>query len=177
MKRRVSIIAVVCVAAMAKVYGDGGTLQFRRPAGPFVITVFSAPVPVRVGSADLSVMLERAADRSTVSDAKVMVHVVRRQANGIVEVTAPATHALATNKLLYAANVTLRSAGQWRVTVDVTTKDSSVSTAGDVTVLPAEPPAVAHWPYFALVPLMVLLFAANQWLKSKRQVRRRQVRP
>jgi hypothetical protein len=32
-----------------------------------------------------------------------------------------------------------------------------------------EAPLLAHWPYFAALPVMILLFALNQWLKLRRR--------
>lgn len=144
-------------------------MQFRKPAGPFMVTVFSEPVPVRAGAADLSVMIERASDQSTVLDAHVMVHLKKTEAGSIVELAAPATHGRATNKLLYAASVTLPSAGIWQMTVDVREKGDEASASGALNVLGKEPPLIEHWALFALVPLMILLFVLNQWLKRRRR--------
>ncbi len=96
---------------MPRWFADGGTLLFRKPAGPFVLTAFSSPAPLRVGRADLSIMVQKENDQSTVLDAVVSVRLKRSVGGTIVEIVAPATHARATNKLLYAANVTLPSAG------------------------------------------------------------------
>ncbi len=158
--------ALLCVALL--LFADGGTMQFRKTAGPFIVTVFSEPVPVRAGTADLSVMVEKAADQSTLLDAHVMLRLKKTESGSIVEVAAPATHEHATNKLLYAASVTLPSAGVWQLTVEVRDKVNSASASGDLHVIPAEPPVKEHWPLFAVVPLMILLFALNQWLKSRR---------
>ncbi len=165
-------LGVALFSVVLLLFADGGTMQFRKAAGPFIVTVFSEPVPVRAGTADLSVMVEKDADRTTLLDAHVMLRLRRTASGSIVEVAAPATHEHATNKLLYAASVSLPSAGVWQMTVDVREKGDSASASGDLHVLPAEPPVKEHWPLFAVVPLMVLLFALNQWLKSRRNRRR-----
>lgn len=151
-------------------------MQFRKTAGPFVVTVFSEPVPLRAGTADLSVMLENAADRSTILDAHVMLRLRKTESGNIVEVAAPASHEHATNKLLYAASVTLPSPGVWQITVDVRKNGDSASASSDLHVLPAELPVKEHWPLFAVVPVMILLFVLNQWLKSRRNRARIDVR-
>lgn len=155
---------------------DGGTMQFRKPAGPFIVTVFSEPVPVRAGVADLSVMVENASDQSTVLDAVTKLHLSKTESGRILELVAPATHATATNKLLYAVAISLPSAGRWRLTVDVKTKIQAASVSGEINVLPPEPPLVARWPLFALVPVMLLFFVLNQWLKARSAKRKQDLR-
>lgn len=155
--------------ASGVLFADGGTLQFRKTAGPFVVTVFSEPVPVRAGKADLSVMVERASDQSSVQDGHVLLRLRKMESGNVVEIAAPATHERATNKLLYAAAVTLPSAGIWQMTVDVREKGESASATGELEVSAEEPPLIQHWPLFAIVPLMILFFVLNQWLKSRRR--------
>ena len=77
--------------------GDGGLLRLRQAAGRFEISVFTAPTPLRVGQIDVSVMVQ--ADHAPVLDAEVDVQL--RGPGG--ELTATASAAAATNKLLYAA--------------------------------------------------------------------------
>jgi hypothetical protein len=166
--RWICAIGAVLLCVPLVLLADGGTMQLRKTAGPFIVTVFSEPVPVRAGTVDLSVMLQKAADQSTLLDAYVMLRLRKTTSGSIVEVAAPATHEHATNKLLYAGSVTLPSAGVWQMTVDVRENGDSASASGDIDVLPAEPPVREHWPLFALVPLMILLFVLNQWLKSRR---------
>jgi hypothetical protein len=112
-------------------------------------------------------MIQNRANHSVIEDARVMLK-LRKSA---VEINAAATREHATNKLLYAAQVTLPpgSAGPWRVDVRVTSSGTSVETDGDLRVSPAPSAAVAYWPYFAVVPVVVGLFALNRWLKSGRR--------
>ncbi|MBV8807475.1 MAG: hypothetical protein JO033_02275 [Acidobacteriaceae bacterium] len=154
---------------MGLLFADGGTVQLRKQAGPFEITLFSTPSPLRVGRADLSVMVQRVSDHSPVLDANVKLHLRRRGGDNIIEVFAPARHENATNKLLYAANVNLISAGDWLAEVEVIEGGATADVAGQVMVLPASPPAVAYWPYFALVPLAIALFVFNRWLRRRRE--------
>ncbi len=122
-------------------------------------------------------MVQKAADRSTVLDARVTFHLLKFEAGKVVEVVVPATRAQSTNKLLYAARATLPSVGQWRLEVSVTAAGETVEATGNLAVMPEQTPLASYWPYFALVPLALILFAMNQWLKSRRQVRRLRARP
>ena len=159
--------------ASSLAWGDGGTLQFRKPAGNLIVTLFSEPAPLRVGTADLSVMLQNASDNSAVTDGDVKLHLTKPESGRIVELTVPATHAKATNKLLYAASLSLPAAGRWTIEADIKTKEGSGSVAGTLDVLTPAPPLAAHWTLFVLVPLMIALFILNQWLRKKRRLVRR----
>ncbi|HEX4164544.1 MAG TPA: FixH family protein [Bryobacteraceae bacterium] len=154
----------------ALLLADGGTLLLRKPAGPFTIGVFSSTDTLRVGPVDLSVMVQNTRDQSSVPDADVKLHLTSSTRGGISEVFAPATHAKATNKLLYAANINLPSAGAWKLVVDVQAKPGNAEIAGEITVLPPQSRLAANWPYFAVVPLLAILFAINQWLRKKRSL-------
>jgi len=149
---------------------DGGTLQFHKKAGPFDITLFSSPTPLRAGVADLSVMVQKTADSASVQDASVNLHLKKSEPGNIVEVIAPATHAKATNKLLYAAHVHLPSAGTWNIDVEVSAAGKTATASGQLAVLPPQAPATAYWGYFALVPFVILLFIFNRWLKRRRRM-------
>ena len=158
--------AAICFLLLlpASIRADGGALQFTKKAGPYTVTLFTAPVPMRVGSCDLSVMVQRSDDLSPVLDAQVDVSVTKRD----VEITAPATRENATNKLLYAGNVDFPASGRWKVQVLIKNAAGEAVASGDLTVLDSQPPIIAYWPYFAIVPLAILLFVMNQRLKERR---------
>jgi len=158
-------------------FADGGTLQFQKRAGPLDISLFSSPVPLRAGHADFSVMVQRAADRSPVQDASVNLHLKKSDPENVVEIVVPATHAKATNKLLYASNVSLPSAGTWRTDIEVKTDGTTTSVSGQLTVLPPQAPAENYWGYFALVPFVILLFVFNRWLKRRQRFTYPRARP
>jgi len=167
-----SWLAALTLAGASILFADGGTLVLRKQTGPLTISIFSSPEPLRVGPADLSVMVQRANDKSEVLDANVKLHLTHAGPEGIAEVFAPATHANAANKLFYAARLDFPVAGVWRLASIVESKNGSAEVAGEVTVRPPQPPILAYWPYFAVVPLIIVLFVVNQWLKKKRQVTR-----
>jgi hypothetical protein len=162
--RRIASFALLLGCTFrAPVHGDGGAVQFRRRSGPFVITLFSSPVPLRTGAADLSVLVESVDGNQPVLDATVGLDLSQPGTH----LTLEATHAQATNKLLYAALPEIPRPGNWAVTVSVKRADLKAATTGNVTVLPGSPALVAYWPYFAIVPCLIALFVVNQILKSK----------
>ncbi len=169
--------AALFFLAAGVVFGDGGTMLFRQQAGPFVITAFAEPAPVRVGVADISTMVQRETDQSTVLDAKVSVHLKQSAPGKIVELVAPATHANATNKLLYAAHLNIPSTGEWTLSVDVSEKQGAALASTEINILPPEPAGETYWPYFLFVPLGILVFVLNRWLRKKFGVRNPRARP
>jgi hypothetical protein len=166
----------MCAAGL--VLADGGSLIVRKQTGSLVVSVFSADTPVRVGTSDLSVMLQQASDESPVMDARVMLRLSKKTEEGAVtEVAAPATHTKATNKTLYAANLNVPSAGVWRLAADVTVAGKTNEVSADLNVLPPAPPAETYWPYFLLAPLAILLFVFNRWLRRRRDFIRPREQP
>ena len=164
---RIGLVTGLCLAVQV-LFADGGTVQFQKQGGPFFVTVFSTPVPLRVGASDLSVMVQTAEDRSEVLDCDVTLHLAKA---GERDIEARATRAQATNKLLYAAPIVFPSAGSWHLIVEIKKGRATVRVNGEVAVLPELPPLVAHWPYFAVLPGAVVLFGLNQWLKVRRKIR------
>lgn len=159
------LVTLLLIAA-ALLSADGGSVLLRKQSGPFLITVFGTP---QVGSTDFSVLVQNASDRSAILDAYVELRIGDAQAR--------ATHQQATNKFLYAASVALSHAGKSHLEVSVTSNGRTAIVDGDIVVLPAASPLIAYWPYFALVPVAILLFALNQWLKKKRDLRRLEAPP
>jgi hypothetical protein len=138
---------------------DGGAILLRKQAGPLLITAFGAP---RVGPSEISVLVQDT-KKNPVLDAEVEL----RAGDSDVR----AVHG--TNRLMYTAVVQLPRAGKMPITIRV----GALQVSGEIQVEPEPSPVIAYWPYFALVPLAVALFALNQWLKSKRRVRRLAARP
>ena len=161
--RRVGLFVLLVSALPAILLADGGTVQFQRQTGPFVVTLFSSPAPLRTGSADLSVLVETIAGNQPVLDATVRLRL--QQGNKHIE-DVP-THAQATNKLLYAANPDLPTPGDWRAIITIERAGQRWDATGAIEVLPGPPAFVFYWPYFALVPLLIALFVLNQRLKRR----------
>ena len=153
-------------------WADGGKLILRQQAGPLTISVFCSPETARVGAVDLSVMVQRTQDQSSVTDADVKVRLTHSGVDGISDVFAPATHAKATNKLLYAAQVNLPATGTWKLAADAQSRAGSAEVAGQLVVLPPATPLQSYWPFFAVVPLLIVLFLINQRLRKKRGLNR-----
>lgn len=162
---RAALLSLLAAAGAA--HADGGTVRIRDDAGSLRITVFSAPEPLRAGAADLSVLLQRR--DVPVLDADVVLHLEDPAATGAIE--ARATHEAATNKLFYAAAVVLPVAGIWKLRVAVREAGEDFTVSGELPVEAPTPRWLTLWPYLALPPLAVLLFAAHEWRQHHRASR------
>ncbi len=158
-------LALALLVYSAQLLADGGAVVFSRQAGPFVVTVFSAPVPLRAGPADISVLLQDVAGRAAVMDADVVLRFSRA---GQSAIAVHANHAAAKNKLLYAVQLDL-SAGDWQLRVDCAAHHETTTVIGSIHVGNKQPALVQYWPYFVVVPFGLALFALNQWLKATRR--------
>ncbi len=159
-----ALAAGALVLAAAGARADGGALCISRSDGPFVVSIFTAPTPLRVGSIDVSVLVQDTGDRAPVLDAAV--DLALRGAD--LQLAAPATNAAAANKLLYAAAVAIPSAGRWSISAEARAAERVGTASCEIDVAPAAPPALVFWPYLALPFAVIALFALQQWLKATR---------
>jgi len=134
---------------------DGGLVRASEPHGRFTITVFSSPTPLRAGPIDLSVLVQARDGGAPVLDAAIAFTL--RAGDAVI--TAPATRAAATNKLLYAALMTLPAPGRWAV--EVTVDAETVRFAMDAEK--AASSAWGFWPYLLAPFAAIGVFAAHQW--------------
>lgn len=164
-------LALVLLLPGRPAAANGGTLQVSRaPAGPYAVSVFTSPSPLRTGEVDVSVLVQRADADELVQDARVLVTAEELDHFG-APVEAPATHAQATNKLYYAAELDLLREGRWRFRVQV------AGAAGEGTVgfeADVAPTTLLDRPLLlvalALLPVLLLV-----WWRSR--ARRRPRRP
>jgi len=157
------------VVLLIATVGTADTGQVRRSetVGPYVITVFSAPTPPRVGPFEVTVLVQDAAGGASVTDARVVVTVVSLFEAGLSS-AANASHERAGSAELYGTLFDLPLPGEYSVESHV--HAGSTEAALNFTFV-AEPPPSAwqtFWPYFALPPAAVALFALHQWLKRRR---------
>ena len=168
-RRGVHIAAVLAVLTLpAATLADGGLVRVSQVAGPFTVSVFTSPTPLRVGPVDISVLVQDAANGDVLDDAAVTVTL--RPRNGTATpVSAAATRAQATNKLLYAALLPLPAAGAWEIEVAVTWRGASATLPFAVDADPPLPPWRAYWPYLTLPLAGIAVYALHQWLTLRRR--------
>jgi hypothetical protein len=167
------VVGIVLFAAVlfhpsSVLHADGGAVRFSGRYGNRRITVFTAPTPLRAGLVDVSVLVQEADSGRPLPDVPIVVRAhPLHQAQG--RISAPATTAAATNKLLQAASVPLSEPGWWHVEVVVQGVGAGSPIGFDVAVTEALPPWLnlsiwIGWPVGAIG-----LFAVHQWLVQRRR--------
>jgi hypothetical protein len=168
--RKRLLIGCCLLGFAASAYADGGRLRLHAPAGPFVVTLFTTPDPLRADDADFSVALERASSGALVNDADITLILTPAEGErGRIELQA--TRAAATSAFLQAADVKLPHPGSWKVTVAVRQGSESGECSTTLDVLPKSPLGGQIFWEVLLVPFLALLFAVHQRLKSKQRRR------
>lgn len=145
---------------------DGGLLRLHQKAGGYEIAVFTSPTPIRVGTVDVSVLVESAETGRFLPDAQVTVclkvpgteHVLRYEA----------TSDAATNRLFKAAVFELPEAGSWDAEVLVEGPQGPARVAFALAADGRLPRWRELLPWFAWPGVVVALFGAHQLLAPRR---------
>lgn len=169
------LVALVLAGAAVAAHADGGRLQMRQAAGPFVVSLFTTPESLAVGPADLSVMVEEQASGEVLLDADVVVELTSEDA-GSPPVTAHLSHAHATNRLLQDAVVQLPHAGRWHAVLHVRDAGREASVSTDLTVANYSARRGTVW-FFAILPICVVALFAWVQVAKQRARRRRMLIP
>jgi hypothetical protein len=156
------MLAMVATAARA----DGGAMLLHQDAGPFTITLFAAPQPLRTGDADLSVMVQDRTSGEVLLDPAIDVTVAPAAASATQQ-TVRLTKGQASNRLLQASTVHFSSAGKWRLTLAVRRGNDTAQLVTDCTVEPDHSRATLVWFYVLLPAGIILLFVIHQVLKLR----------
>ncbi len=156
-----AVAAMMLGAAFAA--ADGGTVRLRQDSGPFSITLFTAPEPLRVGAADLSVLVQDRSGGEVLLDARVEIGLRGPGGRALGNFVA----GVGRNRILKAVAVELPEPGDWRLEVVVRRGAASASVACDIPVGQAATGPGRVWPYLALTPLAVALFALRSRIRRR----------
>ncbi|HEV8039349.1 MAG TPA: hypothetical protein VGP62_10845 [Bryobacteraceae bacterium] len=157
---------VAIILAQTLAWADGGAVQLREEAGPFVITVFTAPAPLSAGPVDISLLLQNRNGLEPVLDASVSL--ILRDPSG-AEIPARLTREQAQNKLLYAAPVTLAKSGKWQLDITILKNGERTSAKGTIDVAPAPEMTASYWSYIAFPPFTIMAFVVRERLIRRRK--------
>jgi hypothetical protein len=152
---------VAIILAQAAALADGGTVQLRKEAGAFVITVFTSPAPLSAGPVDISLLLQNRNGLEPVLDATVSL--ILRDPSG-AEIRARLTREHAQNKLLYAAPMTFGTSGKSQLDITILRNGERTGATGTIDVAPAPEMAASYWSYIAFPPLMIVAFVVRERL-------------
>ena len=154
------------LAAAVPIFADGGMVLLRREVSPFVVTVFEAPTPPRVGAIDLSVLLQSSETLQPVLNAEVRLDFIK----GASRIQVRATRNQASNKLLHAASVRLDGPGEWHysVLIDKAPGNSTpINIPGVLEISDEQPKLTAYWGYLLAPFVFLAVLAVHQWLRSR----------
>jgi len=160
MRHRV-VTGVLLLGCARAALADGGAIIARGESAGLVVTAFASAL--RTGVVDVSVMVQHREGLAPVLDATVEFTMT---APGGRELAIEATHALAQNKLLYAAPVALEEAGRWTIAIHVS-RGGGPSSQVEGSFEVAASRAVGYWKYLAIPPVFLLVFALQQWLAHR----------
>jgi hypothetical protein len=135
---------------------------FQRPSPLFIITLFSAEMPLRPGPADISVLLEKTEGHSPILDARVFIEL---EHEGGTIVRAEATRSQARNKLLYCSLIDIPLSGQWKIRVHIIQGNNAAEVLTDLVVAAPQPLLLSYWKLTAAPAVIIILFIVNQWLR------------
>lgn len=113
---------LVLVAALTTpLQANGGTVRISRaPVGPYLVTIYSSPTPLRTGEVDVSVLVQDSADAVLDVPVSVEAHpLALADGAGGEPVRLEATRRQATNKLFKAAKFDVAEPGDWEFRVRV----------------------------------------------------------
>ena len=164
MLRRLGVAIGVLVLLAAPLLANGGTVRISsRPVGPYLVTVYSSPTPLRTGEVDVSVLVQDSAEQVLDVPIRVearpvsLVEGAGEPASSVSSIAMEATRAQATNKLFKAAKFQVNAPGAWEFTVKVADAGSIGFSA------PVAKSTIWDRPY--LLALLVLLpLAVVGWL-------------
>ena len=159
------LLTVLLLVLPQLVCADGGRLRFNQPAGPFVVTLFTAPDPLTTSQADFSVAIERQSTPGLVQDAEV-TFILTPVGHPGERMVLHASHTAATSRFMQAANFVLPSAGAWRVTVVVQQGNDVGKCSGTLDVHAAGLGSSLIGLNMCVVCSLVMLFFVHQWHKQ-----------
>jgi len=159
---------VVLFAFASVAAADGGRLRAYGEAGEFRIAIFTRPEPLSAGPADVSILVQESESGEAVLDADVTLEL--SGPGGVTTQLPAARHAR--NRLFYGAAVDL-APGAWTVTARIRRGTADAESRASFEVGTSRIRAAEPWPYLAVPPLAVALFAANRGLRRRERKRRK----
>jgi len=166
--RSAFVLAGTLIVAGTWVVGaraDGGTVRLSERKGPYHISVFTDPTPVRAGPVDISVLVQDrlgplAPDAGVTIRASSLDHPDLRGEQ-------VAGQEAATNKLFRAAHFDLPQPGRWRIEVFIDGPQGKADAAVDLEVAESLPRwwTFLGWIVWPLVPIAI--FVLHQSLRFR----------
>lgn len=175
MRRLLALVLVL--AAPALLHADGGITIGQIDRGGLRVTVFAAPVPIRAGPLDITLLVQEIPSNQPVTDVAIACSVqkISPPSRSPIRLPAwcsaiapgtriPATTAHSRNKLLAGAYLPLTEPGRWELSIHVTRGPIAFTASLPLDVSAPQPPLSTWWPLIALVPAAILLYVWRSFL-------------
>jgi hypothetical protein len=173
--RALCLLALVTAlpTGVARAHGGGTPRLTNAEAGPYWVSAWTQPDPLRVGQAHITVAVSRPSQAASargeagppVLDAAVEVTFEPSGRAGETLIVR-ATHEGAANKLFYEADLELPETGRWQATVLVAGPDGAGSAGFEAQV---SPPSAFSWTWIGGLGLVAL---AAVWMVQRFRDRR-----
>ncbi|MEI8107117.1 MAG: hypothetical protein WCI46_04810 [Verrucomicrobiota bacterium] len=165
---------------LTTVRADGGVLRAHSTHGPLTFTLFSPADLSKDLPTDLTLLVQESASQSVVLDATVSFRFLPPPGTILsptdrlcgpafkstgasppplpISASIPATHADATNRLLYGSTVLFRASGLWQIEITVARGEETFQTTALLPITPPPHRLAFLWPYLLIPPLGIALF-------------------
>lgn len=146
-------------------HGGGAPQIVNEPAGPYLVSAWTDPDPLRVGTVHITVALSEPAGDGGSNNAVAGEAVLGAAVRVVLEpqaipdtrpVGGLATHENALNRLFYESDLEVPETGIWRVKLLIDGPAGSGETAFEVQVLP---PTRMNWPILITAAAVVVVAA------------------
>lgn len=162
------LVAFTILFSHGEAFADGGTVRLVEECDGYRLSVFTSPTPCRVGTVDVSVMVQVARTGRVLLDSRVAVNVAPRTHPTSVR-RYQATASAATNKLFQAALVEIPAEGIWNIEVQVEGLHGPAQVQCEMDVAPPLPRWEALWKWIAWPGVVIALFALRTCVQPDRR--------
>jgi hypothetical protein len=165
-----SLLLFIPLPRPAEGHGGGAPKLVNEPAGPYLLSVWLAPDPLRVGTVHATVAVSEPNEDGSAGEpvlgAAVRILLTAEDQLGVAPIGALATHQNAANRLFYEADLQVSEPGNWQVEVIVDGPAGSGQSAFSTLVLP---PASTNWFVLGAAALAIAAAVALILLSGQRR--------
>ena len=151
--------------------GDGGAVVFSGESGPLRVTMFVEPVPPRVGSVDLSLLVQDRTSLEAIEAYGALLTLTCENDTTIEAIETSMDRSAATNRLFQATAVEIPTTGSWQVELHVDWDRSEYLFQFPLEI--QAPPArfwdVLIWILLPAIPLLLFLAGRIRRVVKERQ--------
>jgi hypothetical protein len=171
-QRRIAaaLFALTAIACNGEsVRADGGRLVRIERTNGWIVSIFVAPDPPRVGTVDVSVLVQDSTNGSVIADADIAVTLTAGGDAEGVTTSAPASRNQATNKLLQSALLEASTSGDWKGTIHCSIGSRRAEIPFELQIAAAPPAWTKLAPWFLWPFAATAIFCAHRAMARKRK--------